>query len=64
MTRIAPPNDWLFSEEEFVVPERKIVMWTPHYNREPPRPWKRQLTEDDWYDILQLLAGRVGYSKS
>ena len=51
----APPNDWLFSEEEFVVPERKIVMWTPHYNREPPRPWKRQLTEDDWYDILQLL---------
>ena len=54
----APPNDWLFSEEEFIpVQQNKIVMWTPHYNREPPRPWKRQLTSDDWYDIIQLLLG-------
>ena len=26
----------------------KGVCWTPKYNSEPPKPWKRQLTEEDW----------------
>ena len=51
----APPNDWIFRESEYVEPERRIVIWTPHYNREQPRRWKRWLTSDDWYDIIQLL---------
>ena len=26
----------------------KGVCWTPKYNSEPPKSWKRQLTEEDW----------------
>ena len=26
----------------------KGVYWTPQYNSEPPKSWKRQLTEEDW----------------
>ena len=52
----APPNDWIFKEEEFVPKKRKIVIWTPHYNSEPPRGWKKFLTNDDWHDIIKLLT--------
>jgi len=51
----APHNDWIFKPEVFVPKRKKIVVWTPTYNSEPPRRWKRFLTNDDWYDIISLL---------
>ena len=51
----APPNDWIFKPEEFVKKRPKIVIWTPAYNSEPPRSWKKFLTIDDWSDIISLL---------
>ena len=51
----APPNDWIFKPESFIPKRKKIVIWTPHYNSEPPRKWKRFLTIDDWSDIISLL---------
>ena len=51
----APPNDWVFAEREWQKPEKRIVIWTPSYNKEQPRRWKRWLTEDDWSDIIELL---------
>jgi hypothetical protein len=52
----APPSDWIFKKEELVPKKKKIVMWTPTYNKEPPRSWKRFLTNDDWYGIIKLLS--------
>jgi hypothetical protein len=51
----SPPNDWCFHPHEFEKPQDKIVIFTPHYNKEKPRQWKRWLTSDDWYDIIALL---------
>lgn len=51
----APPNHWIFKKEEFVPKKKKIVIWTPTYNKEPPRSWKRFLTNDDWYGIIKML---------
>ena len=51
----SPPNDWCFHPHEHIAPQKKIVIWTPHYNREQPRRWKRWLTSDDWYGIIELL---------
>lgn len=53
----APNNDWIFKPEYYGGSRRKQVFWTPTYNSEPPRWWKRVLTSDDWYDIIKLLAG-------
>jgi hypothetical protein len=52
----APPSDWIFKKEELVPKKKKIVIWTPTYNKEPPRSWKRFLTNDDWYGIIKLLS--------
>lgn len=49
------PNDWVFKPEAFVPKKKKIVIWTPHYNSEPPRKWKRFLTKDDWGVIISSL---------
>jgi|TARA_B110000908_G_C10210727_1_gene430082 hypothetical protein len=51
----APPNDWVFKPEVYLPKKKKIVIWTPHYNSEPPRKWKRFLTKDDWAGIIKLL---------
>ena len=51
----APPNDWVFAEREWIKPEKRIVIWTPSYNKEQPRRWKRWLTEDDWSDIIERV---------
>jgi hypothetical protein len=51
-----PPSDWIFKKEELVPKKKKIVIWTPTYNKEPPRSWKRFLTNDDWYGIIKLLS--------
>ena len=50
-----PSNDWIFKPEVFTPKKKKIVIWTPHYNSEQPRAWKRFLTNDDWSDIISLL---------
>lgn len=49
-------NDWIFKPESFVEKKKKIVIWTPTYNTQSPRSWKRFLTNDDWYDIIKLLS--------
>ena len=54
-TRSGPPNDWIFKPESFVPARKKIVIWTPTYNSQAPRTWKKFLTNDDWYDIIKLL---------
>lgn len=50
-------NDWVFKKEEYRnhIKTKKIVMWTPNYNSEAPRKWKRFLTNDDWHCIIKLL---------
>ena len=53
----APPNDWIFKKSAFIKSPKKVVYWTPVHNSEPPRRWKRFLTNDDWYDIIKLLSG-------
>ncbi|MBM37741.1 MAG: hypothetical protein CMO97_01595 [Woeseia sp.] len=53
-----PEQDWIFKKEEFVKPLDKIVIFTPTENSEPPRHWKRFLTNDDWDDIIQALRWR------
>jgi len=53
-----PPNDWIFKPEAFKPKRTKLVFWTPTYNSEPPRKWKRFLTNDDWYDIIKILSGK------
>jgi hypothetical protein len=47
--------DWVFNKDEFVPKKNKIICWTPHYNAEPPRKWKRFLDADDWSDIISKL---------
>ena len=52
----APPNDWIFRRTSFVERRKKIVIWTPTFNTEKPRTWKRFLTNDDWSGIIKLLS--------
>ena len=53
----APDNNWPWKREHYKnhIDTKKIVVWTPTYNSEPPRKWKRFLTKDDWGDIIELL---------
>jgi len=51
-----PSNDWLFRSDAFKsATPNKIVIWRPMFNSEPPRYWKRLLTNDDWCSIIVLL---------
>lgn len=51
-----PENDWLFRKDAFrEIDKRKIVIWTPQFNAEVPRNWKRKLTNDDWRVIIFKL---------
>ena len=52
-----PPNDWIFKPSTFTDTIKKVVYWTPIHNSEPPRKWKRFLTNDEWYGIIRLLSG-------
>lgn len=52
------PCNWIFKKEEFVPKENKIVFWTPIKNAEPPRKWKRFLTEDDWKRTFEIFNWR------
>ena len=51
---ITPYLDWPFKDipepkNSFMIQDDlKGVCWTPKYNSEPPKPWKRQLTDEDW----------------
>ncbi len=52
------PKGGVFKKREYRKPNPKgknIVFWTPTYNSEPPRSWKRFLTNDDWWGIIKLL---------
>ena len=46
--------DWPFKDipkpkNSFMIEDNlKGVCWTPMHNSEPPKEWKRQLTEEDW----------------
>lgn len=53
-----PPSNWVFKKDEYKhhIKTNKIVIWTPTYNSEPPRKWKRFLTKDDWDAILSSLS--------
>ena len=53
-----PPQDWGFKKQEFINPLKKIVIFTPTHNSEPPRKWKRFLTNSDWDAIIQALRWR------
>jgi hypothetical protein len=50
--------DWVFKKEEYRnhIKTKKIAIWTPTYNSEPPRKWKRFLTKDDWGCIISSLS--------
>lgn len=53
---IVPSSDWIFSRYCFkpIIP-KKIVIWRPTFNAEPPRRWKRKLTDGDWNVIIDKL---------
>ena len=52
----SPPNRWLFREDAFQETDRKkVVVWTPTFNAEQPRWWKRKLTPHDWDVIIHKL---------
>jgi len=53
----APSNHWPFKKELYRnhIKTKRIVIWTPTYNTEQPRLWKRFLTKDDWAYIISLL---------
>ena len=53
----APQKDWVFKKDLYKVNKgsKRIVIWTPAYNSEAPRKWKRFLTKDDWSSIISLL---------
>ena len=52
-----PQNQWPFKKKEYKnnIKTKKIIVWTPTYNSEEPRKWKRILTNDDWRCIIKLL---------
>lgn len=51
-----PNSDWIFREDSFrEIDKRKIVIWRPTFNAETPRTWKRQLTNNQWDDIISKL---------
>ena len=64
-------NSWLFNpklinQDMFIkskIVSKKycgntIVIWRPLFNAEPPRTWKRLLTNDDWRVIIAILRRR------
>ena len=53
----APKSDWPFREDILnrKIDSRKVVIWTPVFNAEKPRTWKRLLTSDQWRDTISLL---------
>lgn len=58
----APPNTWLFREDAFrKTDKKKVVVWTPTFNAEVPRHWKRKLTHEDWCGIISKLR-RAGFN--
>lgn len=58
-----PPNEWDFPSRKGIrVDEGKLVVWTPHYNREPPRGWKTWFTSDDWGELISDLKGKWGWN--
>lgn len=67
-----PPNLWTFDErltsaKKYIdmrlitrnMKKKKVVVWRPLHNAEPPRPWKRRLTNDDW-DVIITKLRRAG----
>lgn len=57
-----PPNQWLFDPREYTdTPEKRIVVWTPYYNREQPRRWKRWFGPDDWEKFIRDLEKWEGW---
>ena len=51
-----PDADWVFKKSEFITPKpKKLVIWTPQHNKEPPRSWKRFLTFEDWSSIIEMF---------
>lgn len=57
----APPNQWCFDPREYTTPENRIVIWTPYYNREQPRRWKRWFEPDDWEKLIINLESWEGW---
>lgn len=52
-----PITDWLFRKDAFKpTVNHKCVIWRPLFNAEPPRTWKRLLTNWDWDIIIEQLA--------
>lgn len=52
----APTNDWFFRRDAFRRTDvKKVVIWTPRYNAETPRTWKRFLTNSEWTVIISKL---------
>lgn len=55
---LIPNANWIFRKDAFrEVDNRKVVVWTPTFNAEIPRTWKRMLTEEQWDDIIRSLVG-------
>lgn len=52
-------NHWMFRNSALrdTVPN-KVVIWRPMMNSEPPRTWKRFLTNEDWDVIINILLQR------
>jgi hypothetical protein len=52
-----PDSDWIFRKDAFRdIDKKKVVIWRPTFNAEVPRTWKRQLTNENWDDIIRQLS--------
>jgi hypothetical protein len=52
-----PPNDWKMRDcARRKINQKKVVIWRPLFNAETPRTWKRELTNDQWDVIINLLS--------
>ena len=53
-----PRPNWIFRQDAFMeTDQKKVVVWTPTFNAEVPRTWKRILTKEQWDDIIRSLVG-------
>ena len=53
---IGPYRDWVYKElPEPTFNKDFAVIWTPRHNSEPPKSWKRELSEADWNHVATEL---------
>lgn len=54
---------WLFEAKEFKTAKpKKIVVFNSSKNAEPPRRWKRFVTDEEWNNLIKKMRDEWGYN--